>query len=329
VSTSNGIRVAAIVATLLALTVGPALGGKPSKPPPPQSGKSIYYVRSGYGGYKMASDGSGKTSLAGQVGFAMSDVRYDGSSYYMADAVGCGATPEGDTRNRLVVAPVETSGTTIELLNDSNWNPLYPAFRPGTTPRVTFVAVVWDSAGTATAGLYEIAFSIDGSTIGDPVLLLESGTSVVNSLTYPKVSMHDWLDEYTIVYGDGYSGTTSQLYLGDIDDPKTSHTALIADGKPRMVWGVQFNSNGSKVLYANYDGVYEISTGGNATPVVWVARTSVAFAMDIHYLDDSTLVYTWWDSKKWTEDIYRKPLGGGSTNLTGDVTEMCEARAAR
>jgi hypothetical protein len=316
---------AGVVLALAGLVMDSAVAGKPSKPPP--SGKTIYYTTGS--AWKMASDGSGKTSLPGVVTLCVSDIRYDGS-YYAAWFNG----------SQVLAAPVEESATPIVLWNDSSVHPwCKPSFRPGTTPCVTFVAVV-GSGESATAGVYEIEFSADGTTIGDPVKILDSEVYLAGSETRPQVSHHDWFDERTIVYGDDtysetYAGAATQLYLGDPADAKENHVALIASDQPRMGGhGVQFNSDGSCVIYGvtygGAAGLYEISTAGDSSPSLWVASDSRAMVDDgIDYLDDDTVIYTLYDLKKHGMDIYKKVRGGSATNLTGDVSAMCILGAAR
>ncbi|MCU0727787.1 MAG: hypothetical protein MUE73_18670 [Planctomycetes bacterium] len=323
----RGAAMVLLIGLLLFLPVA-ATAGKPSSPPP--SGKWIYYTAGG-GLWKMASDGSNMTSLPGTWGWRMSDVRYD-DSYWAVRTEVCGRTPEGYQRYKLIVGPAETSGTPIVLLDDANVNPIYyaPTFRPGTTPRVTFSAVVWDEYGAFSAGLYQVTFSTDGETIGDPELLLACDTfddwlNPDYTETVPQLTHHDWLDEDTLVYGDhayqywGNGGSLqAQLYMGDIDDDPSYHTALIADGQPLMGFGVHFNADGSKVIYnCAYTGIYEVATGGNSTPVRWVADLQ---AGPIDWLDDDTIVYQSFSYRKNRHDLYKMKRGGGATCLTKDVT---------
>ncbi|MCU0724693.1 MAG: hypothetical protein MUE73_02720 [Planctomycetes bacterium] len=314
-----------LVIGLLAFLPMVAMAGKPSKPPP--TGKSIYYEATGL--WRMASDGSNKTSLPGKLGRRMSDIRY-GETYWTVDTVQCGYTPEGYARYKVVAAPAETSDTPFVILDDANINPSCATFRPGSSPTVTFAAVVWDEYGDPTAGLYQVAFATDG-TIGDPEWLMDCDTfdDWLNSdytETVPQLVWHDWLaDGETIVYGDkayqywGNGGSwQAQIYVGDIDNAKSTHTALIADGQPLMGFGVHFNSDGSKVIYnCAYTGIYEVATTGNATPVRWVSDSQ---AGPVDWLDDDTIVYHTFNYQKRRYDIFKLKRGTGATCLTKDIS---------
>jgi hypothetical protein len=321
----RGIRLAVVLSAVLAVGVGTAIGGKPSQPPP--SGKSIYYFNWDSGAYRMASDGSGKTKLSSvTAGMAISDARYDGSYWTV-----------WNENSKLCAAPIEKAGSTITLLNDPDvdvW--ARPTFRPGTSPRVTYAAVVWTN-GVAEAGIYEVDFSTDGKTITHVAeAIVESTVKELTGQTVPHVSHHDWLDADTIVYGDdtdtgGASGLAYQLYVWDLD-PSSAPVALIAADEPLMGGGgVQFNSIGSKVIYAQTGGLYEVSTAGDSTPVKWVSGGSSAWVeCGIDYLDDDTVVYTWYDASKITFDVYKCPRGAGASNLTGGkLTAECVTGAAR
>jgi hypothetical protein len=298
----------------------------------------------------MASDGSGKTSLSGSMGSRMSDIRY-GETYWTVEVTFCTATeaktPEGQARYRILVAPVETDGEPFEILNDVNVNPLWGAtFRPGDTPRVTYVAVVWGSNGP-TAGLYQIEFDETTGAVaeGSPVKLMDCGTfddwsGENDSGTVPQMSHHDWLDADTVVYGDGaYIGWASvpgrslwaQLYVGHFDSNdvtvKDDHTALIAEGEAYMGFGVAFNPSGTKVIYTNIYGIYEVSTTGDSVPTEWVPDKGSGSGGRASYLDDDTIIYTWVvnGTRKTTCDVYKMKRGSAGSNLTSDTSAWCDS----
>ncbi len=333
------------LALLVASGTGPAMGGKPGQPPP--SGKSIYY-KAGTVACRMASDGSGKTTLAGSLGYRMTDTTYGGAYWwvtYKPCTVSEPRTPEGYSRNKIVVGPVNASEPApFEILNDAYVNPWCTTFRPGgENPCVTFVAVVWDENGeNPTAGLYQIEFAADGTYIGDPELLLTCETfSDWSDPTYTEtaaqMTWHDWFDSTTIVYGDdafaGYGtvpGLWAQLYYGNIEDDPANHVALIASGGTGMHYGVQFNSTGSKVLYQSpYGNVYEVATTGNSAPVAWVTAGSSTMAGGADYLSDDTIVYEWYDARKRTQDLCSKKWGSAGKNLTGDTSDFCSLFGTR
>ena len=325
---------------------GSALAAKPQPPPP--SGKLIYY-NDGATSYRMAVDGTGKALLAGTASGHVSDVRYGGTywSVWTTWATLPKLPGDDEDRYRIVAWPVETAGGPISILNDASWKVTRPAFRPvaaGSAPKITFSAVHWTGT-TYEAGLYEITLTTDGGgaiTGADPTTLTQLiAGSVFTHVTptqqtfhWSQLQGHDWLNPTKLVYGnDTFSNGGSlwaQLYLYDFAYPGVPPLALIAANQPRMVWGPAVNPSGTRVMYGNYTALYEVTTGGNATPTVFVAATSRNRGTTFDYLDDDWAVYGWQKTTSpFTSDVYRKLRGGSATNLTGDVSASCEPVAAR
>ena len=240
---------------------------------------------------------------------------------------------------------VETAGGPIVIVNHADYKVVCCQFRPGATPRVTFSAVHHVNGGFE-AGLYQIPLTTDPTTgaitgadataitriIEGSVFTYTSRTGV--TYFWSQVMNHDWLNETKLVYGDDTwssdGGAWSQLYLYDFAYPGVPRLALIAANQPRMIWGPAVSPDGTRVTYGNYTALYEVTTGGNATPTVWVSSTRSRQATGFDYLDDSYLVYGWrTTSYPPVSDVYRKLRGSSAANLTGDVSASCVPVAAR
>ncbi len=328
-------------ALLLTMSVDPAMGGKPSKPPPTVDTGTIYYGNNGYI-CSMDPDGSNKTVLS-LTGGGPSIALHGGKRWFLRPLPIAGETyPSGNERQEIFA--VTDEGDEVQITNAFDLEPSYNAAKQQWATeagvadgKISYLGIRWatdqdgewilDGSGEpviAESGLFTLA--LDWSAIlgnswspGDPACRAIDLTLCDDEwgIYFPVNTKYDWSPDGTkVVYFDSWDSTAA-LRVAPVDGSSAPVTIVSsACYDPRWSSGdlIVFSTGAIKTVRSDGTGMTTIVPAPtkrylSLAGATWSPNgTHLVYSLEKH------------DPSDWNHTFYRiTATGGDKTPIYSDT----------